>query len=282
MLARADDAVARRVDLLGSGPVELGRPIDWLTDFKTGIAWPAGYAPRLDYADLGRPSDVKVPWELSRVQWLLPAGQAFLLTGDETYAAAVRDVLDEWIAANPYAWTVNWSVAMESALRILSWSWLLGALGGSESWSDAGFRARFLRTLWLHGGLRRAPSRAQRRQRQPLHRRRGRARLRRAAVRARGLGRRGVEPARRGVAAAGASGRRRRRGVRRVPPPRVRALPASRAVPRAARAVRARAVSRAARRDGALHRRDPRSGRNARRSGATPTTRARCRSADRT
>ncbi len=151
VLARADDAVARRVDLLGSGPVELGRPIDWLTDFKTGIAWPTGYAPRLDYADLGRPSDVKVPWELSRVQWLLPAGQAFLLTGDERYAAAVRDVLDEWIAANPYAWTVNWSVAMESALRILSWSWLLGALGGSESWSDAGFRARFLRTLWLHG-----------------------------------------------------------------------------------------------------------------------------------
>lgn len=151
VLARADDAVARRIDLLGSGPVELGRPIDWLTDFKTGIAWPTGYASRLDYADLGRPSDVKVPWELSRVQWLLPAGQAFLLTGDERYAAAVRDVLDEWIAANPYAWTINWSVAMESALRILSWSWLLGALGGSESWSDAGFRERFLRTLWLHG-----------------------------------------------------------------------------------------------------------------------------------
>jgi hypothetical protein len=151
VLARAEDAVARRVDLLGSGPVELGRPIDWLRDFKTGIAWPTGYAPRLDVADLERPSDVKVPWELSRVQWLLPAGQAFLLTGDERYAAAVRDVLDEWIAANPYAWTVNWSVAMESALRILSWSWLLGALGGSESWSDAGFRERFLRTLWLHG-----------------------------------------------------------------------------------------------------------------------------------
>jgi len=149
-LARAEHAVARRVDLLGSGPVELGRPIDWLRDFKTGIAWPTGYAPRLDYADLDRPSDVKVPWELSRVQWLLPAGQAFLLTGEERYAAAARDVLDEWIAANPYAWTVNWAVAMEAALRILSWSWLLGALGGSESWRDAGFRERFLRTLWLH------------------------------------------------------------------------------------------------------------------------------------
>ena len=36
-LARAEDAVARRVDLLGSGPFELGRPIDWLRDPKTGL-----------------------------------------------------------------------------------------------------------------------------------------------------------------------------------------------------------------------------------------------------
>ncbi|MGZ4334473.1 MAG: heparinase II/III domain-containing protein [Gaiellaceae bacterium] len=151
VLDAADDALARRVDLLGSGPCELGRPIDWLRDPKTGHRWPSGYAPRLEYANLDRPSDVKLPWEISRVQWLLPAGQAYILTGDERYAEAARDVLDEWIAANPYAGTVNWSVTMEVALRILSWSWLLGALGTSASWRDPGFRGRFLRTLWLHG-----------------------------------------------------------------------------------------------------------------------------------
>jgi uncharacterized heparinase superfamily protein len=63
----------------------------------------------------------------------------------------VRAVLDEWIAGNPYAATVNWAVTMEVAIRILTWSWLLGALGESEAWSDAGFRGRFLRALWLHG-----------------------------------------------------------------------------------------------------------------------------------
>lgn len=151
VLARAEDAVARRIDLLGSGPVELGHPIDWLCDVKTGLRWPRGYAPRLEYANLDRPSDVKVPWEISRIQWLLPAGQAYVLTGDERYAAAAGDVLDEWIAANPYAMTVNWSVAMEAALRIFSWSWLVGALGHSESWRNGGFRSRILRTLWLHG-----------------------------------------------------------------------------------------------------------------------------------
>ena len=151
VLASAEDAVERRVDLLGSGVVELGRPIDWLRDPKTGYRWPSGYAPRLEYANLDRPSDVKLPWEISRVQWLLPAGQAYLLTGEERYAESARDVLDEWIAANPYAGTVNWSVTMEAALRILSWSWLLGALGHSEAWRDDGFRGRLLRALWLHG-----------------------------------------------------------------------------------------------------------------------------------
>lgn len=151
ILAAAEDAVARRVDLLGSGPVELGTPVDWLRDPKTGHCWPPGYAPRLEYARLDLPCDVKLPWEISRMQWLLPAGQAYRLTGDERYAAAARDVLDEWIAANPYAGTVNWTVTMEVALRILSWAWLLGALGGSDSWRHRGFRSRFLRALWLHG-----------------------------------------------------------------------------------------------------------------------------------
>lgn len=151
VLDAAERAVARRIDLLGSGPVDLDRPIDWLRDVKSGYAWPPAYAPRIEYANLDEQSDVKVPWEISRVQWLLPAGQAYLLSGDERYAEAARDVLDEWIAANPYAMTVNWSVTMEVALRILSWSWLLGALGQSKAWADEGFRGRFLRALWLHG-----------------------------------------------------------------------------------------------------------------------------------
>lgn len=149
VLERADAALARRVELLGSGPLDLGAPIDWLSDPRTGTRWERGYAPRLAY--VRPPADVKLPWEISRVQWLLPAAQAYELTGDERYAVCVRDVLDEWIAANPYAATVNWSVTMEVALRIVCWSWLLGALGRSDAWRDEGFRSRFLRALWLHG-----------------------------------------------------------------------------------------------------------------------------------
>ncbi len=40
LLARADAVAAHRFDLLGSGPVDLGRQIDWQRDFKHGRSWP--------------------------------------------------------------------------------------------------------------------------------------------------------------------------------------------------------------------------------------------------
>jgi hypothetical protein len=153
VLDAAHRALAHEIDLLGTGPVQLGSPIDWQRDWKTGRRWPLRYGRRLEYAELDRPSDVKVPWEISRVQWLLPAGQAYLLTREEEYAAGVRTVLEDWLRGNPYALGVNWVVAMEAALRILSWSWLLYACAASVSWSDARFRSRLLRSLYLHAGF---------------------------------------------------------------------------------------------------------------------------------
>ena len=150
VLAAADRALAHEIDLLGTGPVQLGNPIDWHRDWKTGRAWPLRYGRRMDFAELDRPSDVKVPWEISRAQWLLPAGQAYQLTGDERFADGARRILDDWLRGNPYALGVNWAIAMEAALRIFTWSWLALACGRSEAWQDTRFRSRFLRSFYLH------------------------------------------------------------------------------------------------------------------------------------
>ena len=147
----AEDALAHRVNLLGSGPTELGSSINWHRDFKTGKSWPLIFMRDINYTNLACPSDVKVAWELSRLQWLIPAGQAFLLTGDERYAVAVRDAIDDWIANNPYAHGVNWACTMEVAMRILSWTWFFHVFCRSRAWSDEQFQSRFLRSLYLHG-----------------------------------------------------------------------------------------------------------------------------------
>jgi len=150
LLARAEAALRHEVDLLGSGPVSLGQTIDWHTDYKTGLGWAPRYCQDIDYNNPERPSDVKSAWELSRLQWLVPAGQAYLLTGDERYAAGVREVLEQWMAANPCAWSVNWSCTMEPALRIFTWTWFFRVFHASTAWADPGFRERFLRALYLH------------------------------------------------------------------------------------------------------------------------------------
>lgn len=151
ILADADRAIAREVDLLGSGPVELGTPIDWHKDYKSGYRWPPAYCRDIEYSNLGRPSDVKFPWEVSRMQWLIPVGQAYSLTGDERYALAVREILEEWIADNPYASSVNWACTMDVALRLMTWTWLFHVFNASEAWSDSSFQTEFLRALYLHG-----------------------------------------------------------------------------------------------------------------------------------
>ncbi len=150
ILAAAQRALEHRVDLLGSGPIDLGADIDWHKDYKSGFRWPPQYCRDIDYMNPGRPSDVKFPWELSRMQWLIPCGQAYLLTGDERWAAGARRIIEHWIAANPYAASVNWSCTMEVALRILTCTWLFHACASSAAWSDEHFRSRFLCSLWLH------------------------------------------------------------------------------------------------------------------------------------
>jgi len=150
ILAAAERALAHQIDLLGSGPVDLGRSIDWDRDYKTGDRWPRGYFRGIDYLNRGRPSDVKTVWELSRLQWLLPCAQAYALTGDERYAVGAREVLEQWIAENPYACTVNWCVTMEPAMRIFTWCALMRLCGGSRAWSDSSFQSTFLCALYAH------------------------------------------------------------------------------------------------------------------------------------
>jgi uncharacterized heparinase superfamily protein len=147
----ATAALQRRVDMLGSGTVPLPTPIDWHQDFKSGHRWPLAPSQRIDVNDLGRESDVKVPWELSRLQWLIPLGQAYLMDGDEAYARETRAVIEEWGDANPVAFGVNWACTMDVALRAIALIWLFHAFQRAKTWRDEEFRFAFLRLLYIHG-----------------------------------------------------------------------------------------------------------------------------------
>lgn len=149
LAAQADRLVRHEFDLLGSGPVALGPVIDWHRDFKSGIAWPAQPASSLDLVDLSRPSDVKVPWELSRFQHWTRLAQAHVVTGRTDVLATITSQLDAWCAANPPGIGVNWGCTMDVALRAVSWTWTLALLADAPLPDAAWDRVLF--ALYQHG-----------------------------------------------------------------------------------------------------------------------------------
>jgi len=151
VVRRADAVVRHEFDLLGSGPRQLGPRLPWRTDFKTGREWPLEYCTDIDYNELAQPTDVKVPWELSRCQHFTRLGQAYWLTGDDRYAAEFVAEVTDWIGANPFSRGVNWACAMDVSLRAVSWIWGFHFFADAPACRDRTFRAAFLRALFLHG-----------------------------------------------------------------------------------------------------------------------------------
>jgi Heparinase II/III-like protein/Heparinase II/III N-terminus len=127
LIAFADQVCEGRFPFLGYGTVDMGLQPMWNVDFVSGLNWP-----QIPMEDRHRMrfdgSDAKVPDELSRLQFLPVLGKAWVLTHDERYRGAVKEVLSDWIAKNPVGIGINWTIAMEAALRAMSVCFLLNLL----------------------------------------------------------------------------------------------------------------------------------------------------------
>jgi hypothetical protein len=149
ILRAGDDAAAHCLDILGSGKTCLGDKIDWHRDFKAGYGWnPSAY-----YRDVKIPqgvADIKVPWELSRFQFLNAMGLAYWITGDEKYPREFSRLITDWVEKNPPRRGVNWSCTMDAAIRACSWIGALDFFRKSPS-LDRGFFGIFMKSIIQHG-----------------------------------------------------------------------------------------------------------------------------------
>ena len=135
---------------LGSPLTALGNSVPWHRDFKSGKEWPLRELTNAELLDLGHPSDVKVPWELSRFHQAWWLGKAYWVTGRETYAEKFGALVSDWIEQNPPGLGVNWSIGMEAAIRAANW--IAGFAFFCESRSlDTPFWMRFVRSLHSQG-----------------------------------------------------------------------------------------------------------------------------------
>gem|GEM_PF-218591 len=154
---RSNLAESRRVWRLLADPGY--RPIDWHLDFRSGFRWSeATWWREVPFAH-GPGIDVKVPWELARMQHLPQLACAYALAAagepgflpSERYAAEFRSQVLDFIATNPPRFGVNWRLAMDVAIRAASWlaAWDLFRIHGAEF--DTAFERELLRSVYDHG-----------------------------------------------------------------------------------------------------------------------------------
>jgi len=141
--------LSHEFDLLGSGPTQLGAKIDWHLDFKSGRRWDLTPSHKIDYAELDRPSDVKVAWELSRGHHFVTLGQAWLVDRDERALAEFESQIRSWISSNPVGYGIHWTCTMEVGVRAVNWIWALALLADAPCHDE--FLGEVLTTLYLHG-----------------------------------------------------------------------------------------------------------------------------------
>ena len=145
----ANAACEGQFTILGRS-VRYGRQISWCADPFTCKEWPMRFHTTINifsgHTEIG---DVKYVWEVNRHQFLTTLGKAYCLTDDERYALAGLDLMEDWIRTNPYKMGINWTSALEVAVRSISWCWACAFFGRSKAF-DSNRRRMIVQSLFQH------------------------------------------------------------------------------------------------------------------------------------
>jgi len=135
-------------------PIEY-EPIDWQVDFKSGYIWSEKTYYRFIKCSHELGADVKLPWELSRAQYLLPLALSYDLTKKRGYAEEIIKQIVDWILTNPCKFGVNWRCTMEVAIRVANWAVVISLIKDYiDNLPPTGkeyFHKVFLKSLYQHG-----------------------------------------------------------------------------------------------------------------------------------
>jgi Heparinase II/III-like protein/Heparinase II/III N-terminus len=134
-------------------------PIDWHLDFKSGYRWSeAKWHQDIVWGDQPG-ADVKVPWELARMQHLPQLVWAYALSASgqpgfpaaDVYATEFRNQVLDFLATNPPHFGVNWNCTMDVAIRAANWLLAHDLFRAHGARFDDRFERIFHRGIVEHG-----------------------------------------------------------------------------------------------------------------------------------
>jgi heparinase II/III-like protein len=137
-------------------------PIDWQLDFKSGFRWSeAHWYKQIPLVHTGhKPGvDIKVPWELARMQHLPLLAYGFSAASQaapgfdspHVYASEFRHQILDFISTNPPRFGVNWACTMDVAIRVANWLVTYDLFHAVGAHFDADFERELLRSVYQHG-----------------------------------------------------------------------------------------------------------------------------------
>lgn len=129
----SEQILAGKIDLIARAGIEVGSPPRWTRNPLSGHETPSAYGKGLDYRNVEMVGDVKYIWVLNRHHQWTTVAQAYALTRNPACIDYLRKEISSWLRDNPYLMGINWTSALELAMRLINWSFVWSWTGGSRS-----------------------------------------------------------------------------------------------------------------------------------------------------
>ncbi|MEP6835935.1 MAG: alginate lyase family protein [Gemmatimonas sp.] len=150
VLDRAAAIERGNIPLLGYGMVHVGPLPEWQRDPFVNLSAPLHHWSTIPYLDPKVVGDHKVVWEISRHQYFVTIGQAWLYSRDERWPQSFVQYIQSWLDGNPASVGMNWASSLEVSYRAISWIWAMQLMHDASA-IDAQLRVRILQSLKARG-----------------------------------------------------------------------------------------------------------------------------------
>ncbi|MDB2606198.1 heparinase II/III family protein [Zobellia sp.] len=123
-------------------------PINWHYDISNEKQFPKDFSFDIDTRS-GKNGNVKIVWEINRLQYLTHICLKFIQTGELRYLEQFIEIIESWKKANPYLEGVNWYSNIEVNIRIINWVTCWEILNVNNLIAQNYSFKLFVETTWL-------------------------------------------------------------------------------------------------------------------------------------